>query len=207
MTKEEVLQKVNDYCNEKSYTSSTLTDDFKNKFAEHFVKDNPEGDIESEEVSKLLKFSINTAFSSASAAIVLKTNEFESTKTDYEKQIEELKKKSKKKEDVVIPETLQEQIKELERYKETQTKNELLKEIKSLAKKDVRNDLHDMFESYISDYQVQQDKSAEEQAKALVSRFQNIFKDVIGSIKPLKAEPSKEEDEEILKSLPKVTLS
>ena len=38
MTKEEVLQKVNDYCNEKSYTNATLTDGFKDKFSEHFAK-------------------------------------------------------------------------------------------------------------------------------------------------------------------------
>lgn len=38
MTKEDVLQKVNDYCNEKSYTNETLTDDFKDKFSDFFAK-------------------------------------------------------------------------------------------------------------------------------------------------------------------------
>ena len=42
MTKEEALQKVNDYCNEKSYTAATLTDGFKDKFAEHFTKRYPD---------------------------------------------------------------------------------------------------------------------------------------------------------------------
>ena len=45
MNKEEVLQKVNDYCNEKSYTNETLTDGFKDKFADHFLKLNPDGDM------------------------------------------------------------------------------------------------------------------------------------------------------------------
>ena len=42
MTKEEALQKVNDYCNEKSYTNATLTDGFKDKFAEHLAKRHPD---------------------------------------------------------------------------------------------------------------------------------------------------------------------
>ena len=36
MTKEEVLQKVTDYCNEKSYTSATLTDAFKDKYIQAY---------------------------------------------------------------------------------------------------------------------------------------------------------------------------
>ena len=36
MTKEEVLQKANDYCTEKAYTSETLTDDFKDKFSRNY---------------------------------------------------------------------------------------------------------------------------------------------------------------------------
>ena len=38
MTKEEVLQRANDYCNERSYDESTLTPEFKDKFADFFAK-------------------------------------------------------------------------------------------------------------------------------------------------------------------------
>ena len=42
MTKEEVLQKANEYCTEKAYTSETLTDDFKDKFSDFFSKKYPD---------------------------------------------------------------------------------------------------------------------------------------------------------------------
>ena len=57
MTTEEVLQKVNDYCSEKSYTSETLTDEFKSQFADFFVKKNGESSIDDElrKKSRLMK--------------------------------------------------------------------------------------------------------------------------------------------------------
>ena len=48
MTKEEVLQRANEYCNERSYDGETLTDDFKDKFADFFVKRHPDASIDDE---------------------------------------------------------------------------------------------------------------------------------------------------------------
>ena len=93
MTKEEVLQKVNDYCTEKQYTTATLTDSFKDKFATHFQKANPDGDINDEVNLANLRFALNTAFSSASELATVKTTEFSTKENDLKNQIEELKKK------------------------------------------------------------------------------------------------------------------
>ena len=120
MTKEEVLQKVNDYCNEKSYTNTTLTDGFKDKFAEHFQKANADADINDENILGSMKFALNTAFSSASAVITDKTKAFEAKETELTKQIEELKKKvakPTKEKEIEIPEDVKEQLKELEKFK------------------------------------------------------------------------------------------
>lgn len=95
MTKDEVLQKVNDFCTEKQYTTATLTETFKDKFADHFQKANPDGDINDENVIKSLKFSLATAYSSASELATVKATEFASKENEYKSQIDELKKKVK----------------------------------------------------------------------------------------------------------------
>lgn len=207
MTKEEILQKVNDYCNEKSYTTATLTDGFKEKFAEHFQRLNPEGDVEDEQILSQMKFAINTAFSSASSIITDKTKAFETKENEYQKQIDELNKKvaEKKVEKVVeIPQELQDQLNELQSFKNAQSKQSKLKEIMDLAKKGIRQDLHGSFDKFASDYEVKLDKENKEQADALVLKFQDIFKDSIGDIKPLAPQQTKKRDEDFLATLPKV---
>lgn len=207
MTKEEILQKVNDYCNEKSYTNATLTDGFKDKFAEHFQRLNPDGDVEDEQILSQMKFAINTAFSSASSIITDKTKAFETKENEYQKQIDELNKKvaEKKVEKVVeIPQELQDQLNELQSFKNAQSKQSKLKEIMDLAKKGIRQDLHGSFDKFASDYEVKLDKENKEQADALVLKFQDIFKDSIGDIKPLAPQQTKKRDEDFLATLPKV---
>jgi len=48
------------------------------------------------------------------------------------------------------------------------------------------------------------DKDDKEQAKAMVERFQEIFMDSIGDIKPLAPKQTQKTDREFLDSLPKV---
>lgn len=208
MTKEEVLQKVNDYCNEKSYTAATLSDSFKDKFAEHFQKANPEGDVNDENVLSSMKFALNTAFSSASIAITDKTKSFESKENDYKKQIQELKSKiAKPAEDPSkneIPDEIKTQLAELEKFKNEQNKQEKFKNIIKLAKQSIRQDLHKSFENYANDYQVELTTSDEEQAKKLTLRFQEIFKDTIGDIKPFAPKQTQKQEEEFITSLPKI---
>lgn len=208
MTKEEILQKVNDYCNEKSYTSATLTDGFKDKFAEHFLKANPDADVESEDVLSNMKFALNTAFSSASAIITDKNKEFESKENDYKSQIDELTKKiakgQKKEQPLEIPKEIQEKLEELERFKNDESKKAKFKNIVDLAKKNIRQDLHASFEKFATDYEVKLDKDDKEQATSLAKRFQDIFKDSIGDIKPLAPKQIQQRDEEFLASIPKI---
>lgn len=206
MTKEEVLQKVTDYCNEKSYTSATLTDAFKDKFADHFQKADPDGDINDENVLKSLKFALNTAFSSASELATVKVAEFTSKENDLKGQIAELKKKipATPKVEPTIPQEVQDQLNELKAFKDAKSKQEKLANIMTLAKAEIRRDLHKSFDTFAGEYEVKLDKEDKEQANALVRKFQEIFKDSIGDIKPLAPQVSQKRDEEALAAIPKV---
>lgn len=208
MTKEEALQKVNDYCNEKSYTNATLTDGFKDKFAEHFAKRYPDISADDETAIADMKFAINSAFSGASEIITDKTKEFETKVNDYKSQIEELNKKitPTKPKEVQIPKELQEQLNELKKFKDEQFKQEKLKNILKLAKAGVRQDLQASFDKFAKEYEVKLDKEDKEQADALVAKFQDIFKDTIGDIKPLAPKQTQKRDEEYLASIPKVKI-
>lgn len=208
MTKEEALQKVNDYCNEKSYTNATLTDGFKEKFAEHFAKRYPDAVADDETAIADMKFAINSAFSGASAIITDKTKEFETKENGYKSQIEELNKKitPTKPKEVQIPKELQDQLNELKKFKDEQFKQEKLKNILKLAKAGVRQDLQSSFDKFAKEYEVKLDKEDKEQADALVAKFQDIFKDTIGDIKPLAPKQTQKRDEEYLASIPKVKI-
>ncbi len=210
MNKEEVLQKVNDYCSEKSYTSETLTDDFKDKFSDFFSKKYPETDVNDETAMADLKFNLNTAFSATSKGITSKMKSFETKENEYKRQIAELTKKinpddgGTTSQTVELPNEVKSQLEELERFKDEARKRDKFKEVVSLAKKSVRQDLHKSLENYASDFAVTLDETSEEQAKKLTTRFQEIFKDSIGDIKPLAPKQTRKQDEEFLASIPKV---
>lgn len=211
MTKEEVLQKVNDYCTEKQYTIATLTDTFKDKFADHFQKANAEGDINDESIIASLKFALNTAFSSASELATVKTTEFTTKENEYKSQIQELQNKIKKpatppRQTPEIPKEVQDQLNELKAFKDEKSKQEKLERIMQLAKAGIRQDLHKSFDTYAKDYVVKLDVGDDEQAKSLVAKFQEIFKDSIGDIKPLTPQVSQKKDQEMIEAIPKVKI-
>lgn len=211
MTIEEVLQKVNDYCGEKSYTEATLPESFRTKFAEHFVKANAEGDINDETLLGNMKFALNTAFSSASVLATVKAQEFTTKESELNKQIEELKAKlgqTPQPQPVppAIPKEIQDKLDRLESYEKEGRKKEKIEEVLKLAKKNVRTDLHASFEKFASDYTVDVDEDSEAQAKKMTERFQEIFMDTIGDIKPLAPRVSRQRDEETIASIPKVTI-
>ena len=188
MTKEEALQKVNDYCNEKSYTAATLTDGFKDKFAEHLAKRYPDAAADDETALGDMKFALNSAFSGASTIITDKTKEFETKENGYKSQIAELQKKIKTPPTVVeqqIPKEVQDQLDELKAFKDAKSKQEKL----------------------ASDYAVKLDKEDKEQAEGLVAKFKDIFKDSLGDIRPQKPTTDETKDAEIIGSLPKVKIS
>ena len=70
-----------------------------------------------------------------------------------------------------------------------------------LAKKGIRQDLHKSFETFATGTNVDLEKADKEQADALVSRFQEIFKDSIGDIKPLAPQQVRKNDEAVLSNL------
>ena len=210
MTKEEALQKVNDYCNEKSYTAATLTDGFKDKFAEHFAKRYPDAAADDETALGDMKFALNSAFSGASTIITDKNKEFETKENGYKSQIAELQKKIKTPPTVVeqqIPKEVQDQLDELKAFKDAKSKQEKLGNIMRIAKGGIRSDLHASFDKFASDYAVKLDKEDKEQAEGLVAKFKDIFKDSLGDIRPQKPTTDETKDAEIIGSLPKVKIS
>lgn len=208
MTKEEVLQKVTDYCNEKSYTSATLTDAFKDKFADHFQKANPDADINDEAIIASMKFAINTAFSSASDIVTLKTNEWTSKENDYKTQIQDLQNRVKttptQEKEPKLPEEVAKQLKELQEFKDAQSKQEKFENVMKLAKSGIRENLHASFDKFAKKCVVDMEKEDKAQADAFRAEFQEIFKDTIGDIKPLTPVQSQKQEEEIISSIPKI---
>lgn len=208
MTKEDVLQKANDYCTEKSYTE-TLTDEFKDKFSDFFSKKYQDTDAEDETMIADLKFNLDTAFSAASKGITSKQKAFEDKENEYKNQIAELTKKLGKKpqeKHIELPKELQDQLEELKVFKNKEAKKEKFANIVGLAKASVRQDLHKSLENYAKDFDVALDKEDADQAKVLVSRFQEIFKDTIGDTKPLAPQTAEAFENEILGSVKKIEL-
>ena len=209
MTKEEVLQRANDYCNERSYDGETLTDEFKDKFADFFVKRHPEASIDDEGIDDEIKFNLDTARSAAVKGLAKKQTSYDSEKSELTRQIEELNKKLAKKpkekeKEVEIPKELQDKLDELEKFKDAQRKQDKYKSVLALAKKGVREDLQMSFEKYASEFTVNLDETDEEQAKRLTTRFQDIFRDSIGDIKPLAPKQTQKQEQEFIESIPKV---
>lgn len=207
MTKEEALQKVNAYCTEKQYTNATLTDGFKEKFAEHFAKRYPDAEAEDENALSDMKFALNSAFSGASLIITDKTKEFETKENGYKSQIAELEKEKKPKKDpkdFELPKEVQDKLDAYEKFMDGEKKIAKFKNIIDLAKKGIRQNLHASFEKFAQDYEAKLDKEDKEQADALVTRFKEIFKDSIGDIAPLAPQQTIKRDEDFIASIKKV---
>ena len=207
MTKEECLQRVNDYCSERSYDESTLTTDFKDKFADFFSKKYSDTSVDDESALADLKFNLDTAKSAASKGRASLQQGFESKENDYKNQIAELNKKLGKKNEpqkFEVPKELQDQLDELKKYKNEEVKKTKFASIMDIAKKGIRQDLHKSFETFANGTNVDLEKTDKEQADALVSRFQEIFKDSIGDIKPLAPQQVRKNDEAVLSGLKRV---
>lgn len=212
MTQEEVLQKANEFCNEKSYTSETLTDDFKSKFSEFFSKIHADATADDENVIAELQFCLNTAFGAASKGITQKQKAFDAKENEYKRRIEELSKNIGNgqtnpvptNEETAISKEIKEKLERLEKFEMQSRLNEKSAEVVELAKKGVRKELHKSLESYARDFGFTLDAPSEEQAKKLTSRFSEIFKESIGDIKPLAPRQTTKNDADILSSLPKM---
>ena len=206
MTKEEVLQRANDYCNERSYDESTLTSEFKDKFADFFSKKYPDTAIDDESALADLKYNLDTAKSASAKGRTSLQSDWESKENDYKTQIAEVNKKLGKKETpkFEVPKELQDQLDELKKYKNEEVKKTKFASIMDIAKKGIRQDLHKSFETFATGTNVDLEKTDKEQADALVSRFQEIFKDSIGDIKPLAPQQVRKYDQAVMSGLPRI---
>lgn len=207
VTKEMVVESINTYCTERKYGSETLTDGFKEKFSNSFVKKYEGQDVEEQSVLTDLHFYLDTAFNASLDINKELTSQFTTKENDYKSQIAELKKqkpRQQQQQETELPEEVKNQLKELEDFKNNARKRDKFNEVLELAKKGVRDDLHRSFEKFASDFVVNLDETSEEQAKKLTTRFQDIFKDSIGDIKPLAPRQTQKRDEEFLSSLPKI---
>ena len=211
--KEDVLQKVNDYCSEKNYT---LDDDFRSQFSEKFAEANAEANVDDEAVMSSIKFNVDTAFSAASKELKLKGEAWNKEKSDYEKQIEELKKKTdgkkdetNKKENIVkfeMPEEVKVELEELKSFKTQKEQQEKRARILSLAKKNVREDLHGQLESLLNVINIDYSKDDTELVKQLSESFTKVYQGQVGDIKPKRAVASIKDDEALIESAPKVNV-
>ena len=211
MTKEEILQKVNEYCNEKSYTDATLTDAFKEKFAEHFANRYPDAQAADDAILGDMRFAINTAFSGASQIITIKAKEFDLERNKYKSQIEELNNQianqnQQEPPTLELPNEIKNRLERLERFENEEAKKAKLNEIVGLAKKGIRENLHGSFDSFARDYNAVLDAPSDEQAKKLTDRFQDIFKDSIGDIKPLAPQQVRKREDDIINNIKPVKL-
>ena len=204
VTKETVLESMNTYCTERKYGSENLTDGFKEKFSNFFVKKYEGKDVEEAEMVADLHFNLDTAFSASVDINAALKNSFETKETDYKNQIAELNKKLGRKNEpqkFEVPKELQDQLDELKKYKNEEVKKTKFASIMDIAKKGIRQDLHKSFETFATGTNVDLEKTDKEQADALVSRFQEIFKDSIGDIKPLAPQQIRKNDEAVLSNL------
>ena len=118
------------------------------------------------------------------------------------KKIKKPEKKQEQKQE--LPEEVKQQLKELQDYKDEKVKKDKFTNIVKMAKKEIREDFHNSFDEFASDYDVVIDDDDEEQAKYLVKRFKSIFKDSIGDIKPLAPKVQQKRDEDFISQIPKV---
>lgn len=216
VTKDLVLESMNTYCTERKYGSEALTDSFKEKFSNFFVKKYEGKDVTDDDMKADLHFNLDTAFSSSVDLKTTLESQFNTKKTEYENQIAELNKKlglkpiqqqqQQQQQEFHIPKELQDQLDELKRFKTEESKKEKSKNILKLAKQSIRQDLHGSFDAFVEDFEASLEKEDKEQADKLVSRFQAIFKDSIGDIKPLAPRQTAQVEKEMLEGVSKIEL-
>lgn len=214
VTKELVLESMNTYCTERKYGSEALTDSFKEKFSNFFVKRYEGKDVDEDTVKSDLHFNLDTAFSASVDLKTLVASQFTTKETEYKNQIAELTKKlglqtppPSTPPKFELPKEIQEQLDELKAFKVSESKKDKFKNIMKIAKQGIRQDQHKAFETFAEDFEVALDKEDNEQAEKLASRFKAIMKDGIGEdITPLAPRQNEKVEKEMLESVQKIEL-
>lgn len=215
MDKEDVIQKVNDYCTEKQYT---LDDSFRSQFSEKFANSNADADVNDENILNSIKFNIDTAFSAASKELKIKDETWKTKEAEYQKQIEALKKshhdgegegKGRGKTDppeFKLSDDDKNLLDELKKFKIEKQQQEKRAKVLDMAKSKVRTDLHPDLEEILNIMQLDYSKDEKELAEMLNSNFSKLYKGKIGDVRPVDAQSQNLKDEDIIKGVKKVEI-
>ena len=201
----EVLEKVGTYCTEKQYT---LDDNFRSQFSNKFAAANAEADINDENISKSIKFALDSAFSAASKGIEAQKKVWDEEKIKLNGEIEKLKKAPKKEGEnkFELPDDIKEKLNKLDAIEEKRSRQEKRAEVLELAKKGVREDLQGNLEDLLYMTSLDYTKESKELAKQLNDNFAKLYKNNIGDIKPSSPEKKARKVEDILNSIPVYTI-
>ena len=204
-TEVEVLEKVVTYCTEKQYT---LDDNFRSQFSNKFAAANAEADINDENISKSIKFALDSAFSAASKGIEAQKKVWDEEKIKLNGEIEKLKKIPKKEWEnkFELPDDIKEKLNKLDAIEEKRSRQEKRAEVLELAKKGVREDLQGNLEDLLDMTSLDYTKESKELAKQLNDNFAKLYKNNIGDIKPSSPEKKARKVEDILNSIPVYTI-
>lgn len=217
VTKEQVLESMNTYCTERKYGSETLTDGFKENFANSFVKKYGQQDVDENLVNNDLHFSLDSAFNSAVSIKSQLETGFKTKEDSFNSQIAELNKKlgitdpptpptPPNNQTAELPEGVKKDLDDLKKFKLAEAKKQKIAEIVAAAKPKLRKDLQKSFETFLGTQTVDVDKDSAEQAESLISTYKAVFKDSIGDITPKQPTTTKKELDEYLQNFPKVTV-
>lgn len=187
-TKDEVLQKVTDYCTEKQYT---LNDDFRSQFSEKFATANATADVNDENVLNSIKFNLDTAFSATSKELKIKDETWRTKEADYLKQIEELKKKSvdPKPADTgknfELPDDVKKALELVQRISKERAIEDKQKEISQIVTKNFTAEQKSSFNAFLKTQTIDCEKDSNELAESYSKTYSDIIKEMIGDNKVL----------------------
>lgn len=211
--KEEILEKVNQLCEEHKFD---FNETFKDKFAETFAGKFAETAIEDETLSTAIELSIIESGHARKNAFSESTKQWEAKEAEYQAKLKELEgeggskkpsKKETKKEEFELPEEYKAKLDAFNKWKQEQEEETQRSKIYEAAKKNVREDLHDSLKKYMGKQSISLTASVEDEAKRIVSDYQDVFKDTIGETKPLASGGKAMKPEDYFKDLPKIKIT
>lgn len=209
--KEEILKKVNQLCEEHKFD---FNETFKDKFAETFAGKFAETDIEDETLGTAIELSIIESGHARKNAFSESSKQWEAKEAALKAQLKELEDKTgdktsseKKEEKTSIPEEFKAKLDAFEKWKQEQEEETHRSKIYEEAKKNVREDLHDSLKKYMKKQSISLTASVEDEAKRIVTDYQDVFKDTIGGTQPLASGGRAMKPEDYFKDLPKVKIT
>jgi hypothetical protein len=199
IAKEEILQNVNSYCEERNYS---LPETFKDNFAEHFSETYKDGDIKDANLLSNLKFNLDTAAAAKMKGLEGESEAWKTKEANYLKTIEELKKTQAKKEDdkkppksdkadkddkkiiADLPEDVKKELDEFKAFRQTGIIKSKRENIITKSADKIREDLMPSFKTFVEKMQISPESDDTALSEKAVADFTEIFKSSIGDITP-----------------------